>query len=99
MFAAAALADNLVNTATIADGAVTLNKLRTQPIARNTVSIGAGRTVDIAVSTALPVPQAPPLTHVLISAFSPTANARFNWAQGSITTSGRLRPGLPSSNR
>jgi hypothetical protein len=81
-----ALADNLVRTNAIEDNAVTVWKLNTQSVARNTITINAGSTESVAVSDPIPSPQVPPLTQVLVSAFSPTPSARFNWTQGAITT-------------
>jgi hypothetical protein len=81
-----ALADNLVRTNAIEDNAVTVWKLNTQGVARNTITINAGSTERVAVSAPIPSPQAPPLTQVLVSAFSPTPSARFSWTQGATTT-------------
>ena len=85
---AAALGNNLVTTPAIADKAVTMRKLSTQPVVSTTITIGAGGKEPVAVSDPIPLPQAPPLTQVLVSAFSPTLGAEFTWRQGAITKGG-----------
>jgi hypothetical protein len=83
--AANELATGLVGTSAIQDHAITISKLSTRSVIRDTRSIAVGTTLDIAVSDPIPATQAPPLTQVFVSAFSTTRNARFSWTQGSIT--------------
>jgi hypothetical protein len=79
------LSNNMVNTNALADGAVSISKLSTKLIQQNTITIGAGSTERVIV-TAAPANTDPPLTLLFVRASSPTANARFSWNQGSLTS-------------
>ena len=81
------LADNLVQTPAIANGAVTIGKLSTRLVANGTITVSAGNSERVAISNPLPSGQQPPITHVLIRASSPSRGAVFSWSQGAITLS------------
>jgi hypothetical protein len=84
--AAGDLATGQVGAAAIKDHVITISKLSTRRVARDTRSIAVAATLEIPVSDPIPTTQVPPLTQVFVSAFSKTPNARFSWTQGSRTT-------------
>ncbi len=82
---AGTLANNIVGATALADSTVSLRKLNTQLVVNATLSIPAGASVPVVIATA-PIAQGPALSLLLVRAFSRTANARFSWNQGSITS-------------
>ena len=82
------LAPSLVSNSAIKDRVITFSKVSTRSVAKATQRLAPGGTLEVAVSSQIPITQAPPLTQVFVSAFSTTPNALFRWEQRSRTQAG-----------